>query len=168
MSTQEGQNWIRDRLATVQETLGMVARKVREISESQVSLWQKVPYLALQADGRTGYLDQYSRAYLQGYWAIESSIQGSSYAVYVDLETGSLRNGYAPQLAAVDKEIVRINLNELDAETVTRQLRELAKQPINALFYNQLVRANWRKVVAAQLGLESNVYKRPKSSPVGP
>lgn len=114
-----------------------LVQKVQKVSKQQKSLWQQVPYLALQADGRTGYSDQYSRAYHQGYWAVESSVRDGSYSVYVDLETGELVNAYDPRETALDEDVLSIilHLHKLDATQIVSALKAHATEPIGN-YYN--------------------------------
>ena len=60
---------------SLKNTVKAIVLDIRKLSKSQKNIWQKVPYYALQADGISGYNDAYSRAYRQGYWAIEASAQ---------------------------------------------------------------------------------------------
>ena len=109
--------------------------------------------MALEADGRTGYLDQLSRAYQKGYWALESSVGNGGYQVYVDLATGELVDadsvsgttfyieGGEVYLSAKDEGIERslasdeevivlaFHLNELDAQSTVQGLEEEARKP---------------------------------------
>ena len=73
---------------------------IRDYARSQKDLWQKLPYLDLQATGRGGFGD--SPCYREGYWIIQSSQMHSigGYSVIVDCETGELvypyKKGPAP------------------------------------------------------------------------
>ncbi len=68
---------------------------VRDYSRSQKEFWQRIPLLALEADGRDGFYDNYYRAYRQGFWALQSSVSRGYYSVYVDLSTGELVDAYS-------------------------------------------------------------------------
>ena len=112
-------------------------QKIRNIAKQQKSLWQQIPYLALQADGRSGYSDQFSRAYHQGYWAVGNTRNGC-YRIYVDLETGELVDAYDPQRMAQDEDILSIiqHLHQLDAAEISKNLKARAKEPIVG-YYNE-------------------------------
>jgi hypothetical protein len=60
-----------------------VSNEVSEYVISQKDDWQKVPWLALQADGRGGYSSRLAMAYREGLWNVDDS-------VFVDLESGNL------------------------------------------------------------------------------
>jgi|SRR3989344_1244560 len=75
---------------TLVEDITNLVDRVKVLSLSQKPLWQKIPLRALQADGRSGYSDQYGTAYEIGYWKLESSIANGLYGVCVDLATGEL------------------------------------------------------------------------------
>ncbi|PJE51115.1 MAG: hypothetical protein COV29_02475 [Candidatus Yanofskybacteria bacterium CG10_big_fil_rev_8_21_14_0_10_36_16] len=119
------------------EEIGSTAKelidKIREISRLQRSLWQQVPYLALQADGRTGYADQYMRAYRSGYWVITSSCRDGCYHVSVDLETGELVCPLAPERKSSDEDVLRIalSLHEIDVERILRKLKIASERPFH-------------------------------------
>jgi hypothetical protein len=103
---------------------------VRDYARSQTAQWRKVPHLALEADGRTGYSDTYGRAYQQGVWAVESSVEDGMYAVYIDLATGELISAHAFHRTesvctpANGKDILRLasNLDHLDAKAIIASL----------------------------------------------
>ena len=139
---------------------------LRELSVSQASLWQQVPYLALQADGRTGYSDQYSRAYRQGYWAIEPSLMDyGSYMIYVDLETGEFVDGYIPTNSANAKNILMLaNYPEqLDVYRIIRYLKKECKKPTQKN-YDKKEQKTWRESLRKKFSLKPHKYSR-KVSP---
>lgn len=68
---------------------------VRAYCTSQVDLWRKVPWLALQADGRSGAMGSYERAYYDGLWAIDGHTIIST--TFVDCDTGALVRLMQPQ-----------------------------------------------------------------------
>lgn len=133
----------------------------RELSKSQKRIWQQVPFLALQADGRTGYSDQYSRAYRQGYWAVESTVHGGSYSVYVDLETGELVSAFDPRKEARDEEVLMIasNPNQLDAVSLVTEIAKDAERPIGS-YYNAQEQEKWRQETLKEYNLRPAEYRR--------
>lgn len=129
--------------ATEVETLEVavkdLVKMIRKISEEQIDLWQQIPYLALQADGRTGYSDNYARAYHYGYWAIQSSVNSGYYTVYVCLENGVLvnpRKGTKPDFPASDEDVLRIAMHmaELNASRIIKDLKAQALTPIPSYY----------------------------------
>lgn len=134
---------------------------VRKLSIEQKDTWQKVPYLALQADGRTGYSDQYSRAYHQGYWAIEASVRNGSYRIYVDLETGELVSAFDPRKKARDEDVLLIasNLGQIDAAWLIEKLHSRSLESVGS-YYNATKQERWRQETLKEYDLKPNKYKR--------
>ena len=147
--------------------------RIQKYSKSQFKLWRKVPYLALQADGRSGYLDQYAAAYYSGYWRIESSARNGSYTVIVDLFTGNLMDAYSafginllddiniesgikPKLAS-PREIIALsyNLEEINATSIIEELEEYAKQPYFS-GYDSKKQEQWRDDKIKELKLKKD------------
>ncbi len=139
----------------------------RRASRAQVDLWRQVPWLALQADGRSGYLDKYSYAYFYGYWELERGCCGVS----VDLETGELMSSYTAidewtgdehVNPASDGSILCLLSNPklLDAAAVLEKLREKAKEPTFE-HYNEDEIRQWREEIIAKRRL-TPLYSRGK------
>lgn len=136
---------------------------IRDFSKEQKDLWQKVPYLALQADGRSGYSGQYSRAYEQGYWAIKGSTSEGRYTVYVDLETGELVDAFDPRKPADNKNVIvlalALALKELKAAEIVKKLSDEAKKS-HYKDYKIRNQIEWRRSLKNSLGLKPGAYKR--------
>ena len=132
---------------------------IREHSRSQKELWRQVPYLALEADGRDGYSDNYSRAYHTGYWAIDAGVVRGHYTVYVDLENGDLVDPYSPDEPAWDGDVLRLanSVKELNAKKILKELKEEAQEPTHAAIEHPPKR--WRKRLRKELGLKK-LYTR--------
>ncbi len=130
----------------------VLVSRVTEFSRRQKALWQKIPFLALSANGRSGYSDQYSRAYGQGYWAVEASVSDGEYCVYVDLETGKLVNATDPRRPAKAEDVLRIarSLDQLDAASIVKSLEVQAKEPIGS-YYDAKARRERKQRIAAIL-----------------
>ncbi len=139
---------------------------IRDYAKSQKDLWQQVPYLALQADGRGGFSDAYGACYHEGYWTIFSSQMHSigGYSVIVDCETGELvypyKKGPAP-----DHCLLLINIEELDAEKVIAQLKKRAKSKNSKIIYfgDEACKTpeEWREKQAQKYGIRPDAYTRP-------
>jgi len=113
--------------------------------DRQKALWRKVPWLALQADGRTGYLGHFSVAYSNGLWCLSPS--GRALLEFVDCATGKLVDG---QLNDLDDERVLAlasRLRVLNAETVLAELdKERHKERPSYYTVDQWERAEqWRQ-----------------------
>ena len=145
--------------AKIIKNVEKVIEDIRNYSTSQKELWQKVPLLALEADGRMGFKDTYARAYNQGFWALEGSVNNGYYSVYVDLATGDLINFYASLNQvfepAGEGSVLKLalNLNELDAKRIVTNLEEEAKKPYSS-HYNPDKHEEWRDKKRAALNLQ--------------
>lgn len=145
----------------IKQVMRNLAERVKRFSENERDLWQKVPYLALQADGRSGYSDQYSRAYDQGFWAIHSSAVNGYYRVYVDLETGRLADPSNLIKTPCDEDIITLaaHLDELDAQNIVTELGKYSTEPTYK-GYDPNKQNEWRNGLIRKLGLNPNSYKR--------
>ena len=145
----------------IKQVMRNLAARIRRFSENQKDLWQKVPYLALQADGRSGYSDQYARAYGHGFWAIRSSIVNGYYTICIDLETGRLVNSSNLTVAPRDETIIPLAsaLKELDAKDIVADLGKLSTEPTYKE-YDPNKQNEWRNGLIRKLGLNPNSYKR--------
>lgn len=77
------------------EKAEMLAQEIREYSESQVHLWQQVPNLFLEADGRTGFSDLFFPCIEHGFWQITDG--SGRVLLSVDCATGRLVHYYATE-----------------------------------------------------------------------
>ena len=88
-------------LEDLKNSRDQLVENIKEYSENRKKEWQKVPYLALKSDGRTGWSNQYKTAYLHGFWWLEVYNPNGHKAAKVDLETGEIvgpgsKSGPAP------------------------------------------------------------------------
>jgi hypothetical protein len=111
----------KDILAGIEE----VAKIVREYCRDQKALWQRIPYLAFQADGRRGFISYYEEAYSQGYWT------ASEFKIAVDLATGELVDPQDHSKAASDRFVFEIALwiEKLDAKRIITEIEKDIKEP---------------------------------------
>jgi len=100
------------------------AQRVREFVKSQVGVWQELPMLALQADGKHGYSNELQNIYRYGLVRVGSGKHFADnpeqrpmalYGVYVDCATGNLlrltgnfRNPNDPGYLAEDAEVFHL------------------------------------------------------------
>lgn len=137
--------------SAIEEQSRALVADIRAYAREQVALWRRLPYLALEADGRNGFSDNYSRAYRQGVWAVESSVKSGSYTVYVDLATGELidpfafhANGTISPVGDAAVLALAVSLSELDARDIVEQLKQRSKEPV-ASYYEPAVQKRWRE-----------------------
>lgn len=131
--------------AAVQEKVkgGMhqVAEEIRRYSREQCGRWRRVPALALEADGRQGYSDQYRMAYSHGFWGIGG--------MYVDLLSGELVcfRGFGESVPnpADDATVIALadNLAVLDAKALITRLNVESRKPTLER-YDRKQQAEWR------------------------
>jgi len=136
--------------------------RIREYSVEQSSLWQQIPNLVLNAEGRTGFSEDYRLAYMWGYWAIDGSRSntGKHARVFVDLDGGELVNYNSAyntgveQGLARDDEVLKLAmcLDELDVHAIIRMLKQEAKQPYPS-YYKAEEQDSWRESLREELGL---------------
>lgn len=107
---------------------------VRDYCESQVEVWRTIPWLALQADGRSGYNGNLARAYHWGHWALESSIgRYGGYSGFVDLANGRLIDVYPgadmdEEREARDNVVMGLTPEDIDATMIANSLRTYAQR----------------------------------------
>ncbi len=137
---------------------------IRRFSRSQEKLWQQIPFLALQADGRSGHSEQYSRAYGYGFWALRSSESGGYFTVYVDLENGDLVNPHDLARQASIQDVLRLatTIEELDAKALIKKLEKEAGEKTWE-GYDKEKKEAWRNDLFKKLNLKPKTYKRDKS-----
>jgi len=149
-----------------------VAEEIRDYSRSQIELWQRIPLLALEADGRTGFNGKYSNAYYNGFWELNGSVRSvkEHYLVYVDLSNGELVDAhlassavyacdsYIPKKSVLkparNKEVLQLafNLDELDAQEIVTSLEKESKEAYPS--YCDLTKhEEWRTKTRAELNL---------------
>jgi hypothetical protein len=112
-----------------------LVKKIREYSRSQKELWQQVPWLALEADGRTGW--GYSRCYNDGLLELDACKSDGRYQALVDLATGDIINAFKfynkvpPKIVlADDEEVLRLSfhMDQLDVKKFVGVLKREAKK----------------------------------------
>lgn len=148
-----------------------LVQDMRDWCESQVELWQQVPNLALEADGRTGFLGNWGYCYTYGFWRIwESTPRGGYLLCSVDCVSGKLARDTASfkkgeLVLASDKEVAQLlmRLDDIDAQKVVENLTAHAQKPISP--YITSVNPDWPKMQASirvrnALGYDKP-YKRP-------
>lgn len=119
---------------------------VREHSQSQREQWQRIPYLALQADGRSGYSDNLRRAYVNKMWALGCSTDTCGYHV--------IPTGGKPRQATVEQVlVVAAHPEEIDAQRIIRWLEEEARRPYPS-YYEPEKQEAWRNKAMKKLKLE--------------
>jgi hypothetical protein len=139
----------------------VIIRNIRKFSEIQKNNWVRIPYLALQADGRSGYSDMYRRAYEQGYWAVETSVKGGSYTIYVDLETGNLVNAFDPQKPANGDDVLLLahHLEQINSQEIVDALTVASQKP-EWRDYKPEDQKKWREETQKEFNLKPYRYKR--------
>lgn len=140
-----------------------LASEIRAFSRRQDDLWQRVPWLALEADGRTGYSERLMRAYLQGYWGLGPTLADGRFSVYVDLATGELVNSceYNSRILAPTRDIIVLAnyIKSLDASFVISELVVLGERLYRRDFDPEK-QVEWRLFLRKKLNLQQYKYSR--------
>ena len=135
-----------------------IVQKINEYSVSQKVFWQRIPYLALEADGRTGFDENLNRAYSEGRWVIEGSSQHGYYRIMVDLATGKLVNPFKPIDSAPKDVILGISsyLDQLDAKAIVERLETKSRKPCGSYYSEKEheITDRRREQLRESLGLE--------------
>lgn len=139
-----------------------LAEAIRVYCREQREWWQRVPYLALQADGRDGFDGRSRAAYTTGYWALLHMEKHQYNDVDVDLATGELVHAYDHPKSAGDEAVLLLaaKLQELDAVALVQELTKESKEPISP-YMKDTNPPGWREEELEKLGLEP-VYTRKK------
>jgi hypothetical protein len=142
-----------------------LANKIRDYCQSQKELWNKIPWLALQANGRGGYCDEYSRNYRLGIIALGSGSSGGCYNYFIDLATGGLvgRNGLGT-MPLGDLDVISIDPRELNAEAHIERLEKACQKPDGGVGISVPDEGFelWRTSLAQQFGILPDEYIRRK------
>ncbi len=132
---------------------------IRQFIKSQKKLWQKIPYLALQADGRGGFSEHYNRAYTIGYWGIHTVIG----LVYIDCANGRLVTFTLDRPRKVMDHVVEsIHSSSVDAQQIINRLTsEQIQQNSRIEYFNGSHKTPelWRKAIDRNYGVYKN-YRR--------
>jgi hypothetical protein len=139
-----------------------ITKDIRTYVRSQKEEWRRVPWLALQADGRGGYSEHYQYAYSYGLWFVHR--MGTR--PVIDCATGELTTPYESSPLS-DDEVFELgnHLDDLTATLVTRRLHLAASNKIPS-WSNQEefdARAKWRTELAERYKLE-RLYSREKKA----
>jgi hypothetical protein len=138
---------------SIEEQRAALIAAVREYCRQQTPHWQRVPHLALEADGRTGYSEAYSRAYSQGYWALAASLERGYYRVYVDLATGELVNSFSHEPASDECVVLLLrDVQSLDAGLLVRALEADGETDVCSV-YDRDEQAAWREKMRKHHGV---------------
>ena len=138
---------------------------IRKYVRSQREDWRRVPWLALQADGRRGiYPYKYEYAYRHGFWLTGDSNASPA----IDCATGELVGlaiGCAT-LSLSDWNVAGLiaTLERLDAARIIRRLEQEGRSRGGREKLDQ--RAGWREKLIRELSL-SPLYVRHPKPPVG-
>lgn len=145
-----------------------IIQLMRRHSESQVESWRKVPWLALQADGRVArfYTNSWFEvAYKNGLWTLPVSNGFSKIAAYVDCDTGKLVDFQLNPLCDTHVLAASAQIKDLDAEGVIAGLIAAATEKYpgseDAFWVAPRAKAavRWRAEIAELCGLEE-IYRR--------
>lgn len=148
----------KDTLPELRQNAATLVRLIRGYSLSQQDLWQQVPNIALEADGRSGYLSLYQIAYEKGFWQLQVSPK-----MYVDLATGGLVTNYTSKRPsmATDSSVIHLayQLDLINAQEIVDALKEKAKEPMAEYIQHPNGR-DWRNGLRRALNLTERYQRR--------
>lgn len=161
----------------IQSLTSDLVERIYAYSASQKEHWQQIPFLALEADGRTGFSDVFARVYHTGYWALGRPIVHGSYQIYVDCADGSLvdaasvsdfvyddvvitnTNKHARKPSQTATLSLATHLEDLDAKAIVKDLQKQTTRPY-AKCYDPKKHDAWRDDLRARLGIETIFTRR--------
>lgn len=116
---------------------------IQAFSKRQKELWQQVPYLALQADGRSGFSGQYATAYMTGFWVISGR---DSNPYRVNCVTGAICywSDTAPEVDPVNTGLLQVSIDLIDVNRIIDELKKTAAREY-ASYQNAETVDAWRK-----------------------
>ncbi len=125
---------------------------LREFVREQKPLWNQLPNLMLEADGRSGYDDNHARAYYSHIYPISENRHG--YDVCIDLETGELiyhPTEYSPERIIASNQRITSLAAELDALNAQKYIDSLRNELTKEYWggYNPRKIAQWRADIRA-------------------
>lgn len=130
---------------SLEEIAAEYVEGLREYSRSQVELWKKIPWLALQAEGISGFSDERASRYGTGY--LRLLVEGGSYRIFLDLDTGEICSSRYPIQLAPDHDVMKLTPADLDAQAYIDELVEYGSRPIGS-YYNKDEILEWRRKMA--------------------
>ena len=130
------------------------AARLRLLARSQVAMWQKLPALALEADGRTGHSGDYQKMIARSRLELRGREQSLSERGRIDLDlmTGEFKSPHSEKLSP-DHIVARLDPKSLDAETWIEKLAAEARRP-HGSYYDAAEKERWREKLRAKHGLE--------------
>jgi hypothetical protein len=133
MNSKEGENYFHSIEITpdsINHQKEELINSVRDYSMNQVELWKQIPRLALEADGRSGWSDQYYLAYARKLWRLMEP--PDSPATFVFLVTGDIVHRTQRDLVhASENSVLQLaaNIDALDAQQIVTRLKNQIDQP---------------------------------------
>jgi len=144
------------------QALDKLLEELKKRALGQADLWRKIPFLALQADGRSGYSGKHARAYREGYWEISDPYSGE-YLGVVDCDSGELLR-YEPTAPICRYSLVQILASPdlIDARGIIRSLREVAREPYGS-YYKPTIQNKKRNDEQREYGVHP-IFRRKTAS----
>lgn len=134
---------------------------IRQRSLEQIELWKRVPWLALQAEGRRGYTDEGTSRYASGYLRLLP--ENGVYKIFLDLDTGELCDSYHPINLANDRDVIKLTESDINARDYVDELIERGQQETLSMYDADKVR-KWREKMIEEYGITTRYErKRPRA-----
>lgn len=113
----------------IDELVKDLAELIRSNFRADKELWQQVPYLAWDSDGRTGWNSEYQQIYTTGYYRMSCSGRD----IVVDCATGELYHWTTTRSVSNEKIIELVRSHDIHADTVIKYFLALAKNKISSV-----------------------------------
>lgn len=122
--------------AQIEAASHRVAESIRQYCVSQLESWRRIPWLALQADGRNGYSGELPLAYARGAWVLQVEFANVGRIIAVDCASGRLINitrlvSKNELVDMDDQSILKLvaHLDTIDAAEIVKYLQWRAAEP---------------------------------------
>jgi hypothetical protein len=152
-----------------------LVKSIRDYARSQQELWRKVPWLALEADGRGSYNSTYALAYSRGFWNLYEAVRDDCDRVVVDLATGELLDaevayeepfeqsrkayGFA---AAEDVLPLALAMESLDAQALINSLEKELNASRASQCNEPLAQREWREKTRKKYHVQEDYVRQPR------
>ncbi|MDB5224495.1 MAG: hypothetical protein JWO43_117 [Candidatus Adlerbacteria bacterium] len=153
-----------DKLTAINTAKKQLVADIRDYVRGQQESWRRIPWLALQADGRGRYPEFYSRCYRLGLWSLHFST-GQQYCNLIDCATGEIVcSTFKP---ADDAAVLSLAyyLDRVDTSIIIENLQREASKKISSWSSRKehMERAVWRRQLIKELSL-TKLYVRPEEA----
>lgn len=156
--TQEATNPFSQQQSEINGGITELAESIRAVTKEQVETWRLLPYLALRAQGISGFQDTAYHMYQYGMLRVGGGDAVGLFGTFIDCESGDVQSLRGPSdlgKLATDIQVVEAWLPSGDAFDAQKQLeryQESANRPFDSEAHERTVR-EWQDNEVETLGL---------------